>query len=175
MTGEAQCEERKRTLAWHRVHTHFTPHRQCAEVMFRGLISAVKTQPVWLPSHIFYLKPKQSIWFPTTSFYSNSISWYDSTKGKKPLEMVSCIWTVNWKRYNINNVSVQETITFASVYVHAGLSLVRTLWDWAWIPISQEKPKWSIITSSKLPLFPFQHHTELRYQLTHYPLSPGDW
>lgn len=174
MTGEAQCEERKRTLAWHRVHTHFTPHRQCAEVMFRGPIWAVKTRPIWLPSHIFFIWSLKQ----TTRPISNNIilqHFYLLIWQHEKKHMVSCIWTANWQRYNMNNVRVQETILFLLLCIYRSYSLVRTLWDWAWIPISQEKPKWSIITSSKLPLFPFQHHTELRYQLTHYPLSPGDW
>lgn len=86
MTGEAQCEERKGTLAWHHIYTSFNPHRQCVKVTFYGLKSAIKTHSVWPSSHIFILKPNQSIWFATTSFYNIVISWYDCTKEENTLE-----------------------------------------------------------------------------------------
>lgn len=170
MTGEAQCEERKGTLAWHHIYTSFNPHRQCVKVTFYGLKSAIKTHSVWPSSHIFILKPNQSIWFATTSFYNIVISWYDCTKEENTLETGLLPLNSKFKLHIFNTGNHQ--VCFC---VHASQSLVSTFWDWAWIPISQEKSKWSIITSSILPLFPFQHYTELRYQLTHYPLSPGDW
>lgn len=157
MTGEAQCEDRKRTLAWHHIHTHFTLHKQCAEVISHGLISALKTSHNLLIVSIWDLNKAFDLQQHTEFFF---ISWYYSKKKRENL----------WKSCFASDQQTQYSVLEANKFVYLCLSIVGV-----WATCSQEKPKWSIITSSKLPLFPFQHHTELRYQLTHYPLSPGDW
>lgn len=152
MTGEAQCEERKRTLAWHHVHPEFA----LQAVMKSRLVDL--SQPMHDSQYIRSLSN-------ASDFTASIFHWHGCTEGKKKhLLLLNSRFAEIWQE--------QYTYAWKQCVRWCVKCAVR---DWAWISRSQEKPKWSIITSTKLPLFPFQHHTELRYQLTHYPLSPGDW
>lgn len=81
--------------------------------------------------------------------------------------MVCCMNSKVTKRHYMLNVSTQETNAFASVYKPDSLRLGLN---------SSFSGETKVVHHYLLqtPPFPFQHHTELRYQLTHYPLSPGD-
>lgn len=164
MTGEAQCEERKRTLGL-APHPHsFHPPQARVEVM-----SSCPGETKGDVTHCFNLTSTQSTSSLTQNYITVLISWCGSNKKKEALGKdftVPVRLTLDWYKVRAE----QETAALAPAFVRTKSGHVCNSG-----PISISQEKWSIITSSKLPLFPFQHHTELRYQLTHYPLSPGDW
>lgn len=81
MTGEAQCEERKRTLGL-APHPHsFHPPQARVEVMSPGLRKTKGDM-----THCFYLTPTQSTSLPARNDITILMSWCGSNKKKETLE-----------------------------------------------------------------------------------------